>query len=257
VLTVHSTLAAEAGRPPIVLVHGAANSAVVWRFWQAELAARGWSSWALDLRGHGGSAAVDLGRTTMADYAEDVARVAADLAGPPVVMGWSMGGLAALLAAGRVGAAAFVGLAPSPPARIRDAAVPLRDGAFGPEEYGIVTRDVDAQPTMPDLDREERGVALASLGQESRRARDERKAGVVIGGLLCPALVVASTGDATFPPAAYDDLAVPAERLVVEGASHWGLVLNRRLLATLIPAVLDWVTRATRAPAGGFARSAP
>jgi hypothetical protein len=135
--------------------------------------------------------------------------------------------------------------------------VPLRDGTFGPEEYGIVTLDVDAQPTMPDLDQEERRLALASLGQESRRARDERKAGVVIERLACPALVVASTGDATFPPTAYADLPVPAERLVVEGASHWGLVLNRRLLATLVPAVLDWISRATRAPAGGLARSAP
>jgi pimeloyl-ACP methyl ester carboxylesterase len=179
VLTLHATLAADAGHPPIVLVHGAANSASVWRFWQAELAARGWSSWALDLRGHGGSAAVDLGRTTMADYADDVVRLAADLARPPVVMGWSMGGLAALLAADRVGAAAFVGLAPSPPARTRDGAVPLREGTFGPEEYGVVTPDVDAQPTMPDLDQEERRLALASLGRESRRARDERKAGVV------------------------------------------------------------------------------
>ena len=35
---------------------------------------------------------------------------------------------------------------------------------------------------------------------------------------------------------------VPAERLVVEGASHWGLVLSRRLLATLGPAVLAWLS---------------
>ena len=82
-------MAAEAGRPPIVLVHGAANSAVVWRFWQAELAVRGWSSWALDLRGHGGSDAADLGRTTMADYADDVARliVYAALDAPDAVTG--------------------------------------------------------------------------------------------------------------------------------------------------------------------------
>jgi hypothetical protein len=79
----------------------------------------------------------------------------------------------------------------------------------------------------------------------------------VIGRLSCPAVVVASTGDTTFPPAAYAELAVPAERLVVESASHWGLVLNRRLLAPLIPAVLDWISRATRVPAGGLVRSAP
>lgn len=255
-LSVHAVLAGEAARAPIVLVHGAANSAAVWRPWQVELAARGWSSWALDLRGHGSSPSVDLARTTMADYADDVAALVVELARPPVVVGWSMGGLAALMAAARLGTAAFVGLAPSPPARRRDTRVALREGIFGPEEYGILTRDPDAQPTMPDLDGEERRLALASLGDESRRARDDRKAGVVISRLACPALVVASTGDETFPPMTYADLAVPAETLVVEGASHWGLVLNRRLLATLIPAVLEWISRTTQ-PASAPARSGP
>ena len=89
----------------------------------------------------------------------------------------------------------------------------------------------------------ERGIALASLGLESRLARDDRKAGIVLTTLPCPALVVASTGDASFPPPAYADLSVPAERLVVEGASHWGLVLNRRLVATLVPRVTAWLER--------------
>lgn len=91
-LRVHARLAGEATRPPIVLVHGATNSAAVWRFWQAGLAARGWSSWALDLRGHGDSPAADLARTRLADYADDVAALLAELLGPPVVVGWSMSG---------------------------------------------------------------------------------------------------------------------------------------------------------------------
>jgi hypothetical protein len=161
-----------------------------------------------------------------------------------------MGGLAAMMAAARLGAAAWIGLAPSPPARQRDSTVPLREGTFGPEEYGILDRDPHAQPTMPDLDDDERRVALASLGDESRRARDDRKAGIVVAPLPCPALVVASTADQTFPPMAYADLSPPAQRLVVEGASHWGLVLNRRLLATLVPAALDWISRAAPGPAG-------
>ena len=226
-------------------MHGAANSAAVWHFWQAELAARGWSSWALDLRGHGASPAADLGRTTMSDYADDVAALVVELARPAVVMGWSMGGLAAMLTAARGGAAACVGLAPSPPVRARDTRLTLREGTFGPEEYGIVSSDPDDQPTMPDLDEQERRQAIASLAPESRRARDDRKAGLVLTQLPCPALVVASIRDESFPPAAYADLPLPAERLVVESASHWGLVLNRRLLATLVPAVLAWIIRTT------------
>jgi alpha/beta hydrolase fold len=57
-LKVHSTLVDSEGRSPIILINGAANSAHVWRFWQEDLAARGWSSYALDLRGHGESEAI-------------------------------------------------------------------------------------------------------------------------------------------------------------------------------------------------------
>ena len=248
VLSVRAVLAPGSSRPPIVLVHGAANSATVWRFWQADLAARGWSSWALDLRGHGASAPMDLSRTSMADYADDVTALLRELARPAVVIGWSMGGLAAMMTAARGPAAAFVGLAPSPPVRRRDESVPLRAATFDAAEYGVTSADPEDQPTMLDLDLEERRIALASLGLESRWARDDRKAGIVLTALSCPALVVASTGDASFPPPAYADLPVPAERLVVEGVSHWGLVLNRRLLATLVPRITTWLERGPSGP---------
>ena len=44
----------DSGLPPLVLIHGAANSSGVWAFWQTQLAERGWPSYAVDLRGHGG-----------------------------------------------------------------------------------------------------------------------------------------------------------------------------------------------------------
>ena len=78
--------------PPLILVHGAANSASVWTFWQRELAAHGWSSYAIDLRGHGRSDPLDLPHTSMQDYAADVHVLAAQFARPPVLIGWSMGG---------------------------------------------------------------------------------------------------------------------------------------------------------------------
>ena len=62
----------DSARPPIILVHGAANAALVWTFWQQELAEAGWASYAIDLRGHGRSAPSDLSRTSMDDYAADV-----------------------------------------------------------------------------------------------------------------------------------------------------------------------------------------
>ena len=82
--------------PPVILIHGAANSAAVWTFWQRELAAQGWPSYAIDLRGHGESGPRDLSHTRQYDYAADVAALVAQFRQSPVLIGWSMGGLVAL-----------------------------------------------------------------------------------------------------------------------------------------------------------------
>ena len=228
-------------RPPVVLVHGAANSARVWTFWRRELEGRGWAVHTPDLRGHGEHAGIDLSTTGMADYAADVGAVARSLPRPPVLVGWSMGGLVAMMAAAATRAVACVGLAPSTPRAVRDPAVPLRVGTFGAETYGITSDDPAHQPAMPDLDLEERRIALASLSRESLLARDERQAGIAIDRLPCPLLIVTGTGDTSWPRERYADLTLPAQHLSVDGASHWGLVLSRRALRTLVPDVVRWL----------------
>ena len=67
------------------------------------LAARIGCAWmpshAIDLRGHGESGRLDLSHTSMQDYADDVHSVLTQMSQPPVVMGWSMGGLVAMMVA--------------------------------------------------------------------------------------------------------------------------------------------------------------
>jgi pimeloyl-ACP methyl ester carboxylesterase len=228
-------------RPAIILIHGAANSARVWSYWQSMLADRGYASHAIDLRGHGASPTVDLSLTSMRDYADDVATFIRDLP-ECVLIGWSMGGLVAMIAAEHASnVRACVGLAPSTPAESIAASVTLRTGEFDANEYGITTRDPGAQPAMPDLDRGERIIALSSLCRESRYARDERAAGVVIESLPCPLLIATGTADLQWPRRRYDRLHLPADHVNVDGASHWGLVLNQRALMTLVPTVTHWI----------------
>jgi pimeloyl-ACP methyl ester carboxylesterase len=117
-------------RPHIVLIHGAANSSVVWRFWQEQLATLGWRTRAVDLRGHGAGPAADLSAVSMENYADDVALLANQFASRPVLIGWSMGGLVALMVAARGLARACLALAPSIPTLQLDENVPLRSGVF-------------------------------------------------------------------------------------------------------------------------------
>ena len=132
-------------RAPVIMVHGAANSAKVWTFWQEELAAHGWASHAIDLRGHGASSPMDLSATSMRDYAADVRSLRGQLSRPPVVIGRSMGGLVAMMVGSNGDAVGCVTLAPSMPARLTDTSVQLRSGEFGPETlYDLAGFVVDA-----------------------------------------------------------------------------------------------------------------
>jgi non-heme chloroperoxidase len=82
-------------KPPLLFVHGAYVGAWCWEEnfldWFAE---RGYEAHAVSLRGHGASEGRErLNDFGLADYAEDVARAAADLPRPPVLIGHSMGAL--------------------------------------------------------------------------------------------------------------------------------------------------------------------
>ena len=179
----------------------------------------------------------------MSDYADDVMATVRRLSDPPVVMGWSMGGLVAMMVAAQGQARAVVALAPSTPVAERDDNVVVRMGSFGPEEYGITSKDPAEQPSMPDLDLEERAIALGAASAESRAARDDRKAGIAIASLPCPLLVVTGSDDRSWPRSAYAGMHLSAEYMEACGASHWGLVLNRRLLPDLVSRVADWLGR--------------
>jgi len=182
----------------------------------------------------------------MQDYADDVMEAVRllDRERGVVLMGWSMGGLVAMMAAGGCEARAVVGLAPSAPATERNPDKVIQHGEFGPEEYGITSDDPREQRAMPDLEIDERVIALASLGRESRYARGERAAGIVIDSLPCPLLIATGSADALWPRSRYDGLHLPADHISATGASHWGLVLNRRTVSVLAREVSMWLSPA-------------
>jgi pimeloyl-ACP methyl ester carboxylesterase len=92
----------EGSAPPVLLLHGAGQTRHSWRTTGSVLAAQGWHVIALDLRGHGDSDRSPAGDYRLEDFAADVAAVSRALPTPPVLVGASLGGLAALAAVARV-----------------------------------------------------------------------------------------------------------------------------------------------------------
>ncbi|HZD90541.1 MAG TPA: alpha/beta hydrolase [Pseudolabrys sp.] len=90
--------------PPVMLLHGGGQTRHAWGNTAGELARNGYTAYAIDQRGHGDSEWVASGAYTFADYGIDARAVALELARrtgrKPVVVGASLGGIAALLAEG-------------------------------------------------------------------------------------------------------------------------------------------------------------
>jgi pimeloyl-ACP methyl ester carboxylesterase len=158
----------------------------------------------------------------MEDYAQAVRAATRRLPGPPALLGWSLGGLAVLMAAEVVRPSDVVLVEASPPAEVQgiDPGVEIADGTFEPEKvYGPFPPGRQARP-------------------ESRRARAERKRGISVPSLPCSSLVVYGRD---FADERGRRLAAAYSSAELEFAEldHWGLVLDRRVREAVAHWLLD------------------
>jgi len=86
--------------PPVLLLHGGGQTRHAWGPAAERIAAEGWRTVSLDLRGHGESDWAPRGDYAFATLGNDVVCVADQLGRPPVLVGASLGGLSALCAEG-------------------------------------------------------------------------------------------------------------------------------------------------------------
>jgi pimeloyl-ACP methyl ester carboxylesterase len=201
----------------ILLAHGAGSGPWVFEDWGEAFPGR--TVEAVDLQG-----GLNVAEAAMSNYAAVVFRAAEWLPRPLALCGWSSGGLAAMMAARQAEADLLVLLESSPPGEVQgfdDSVVPA-PGTFDPQEvYGAFPPGMRART-------------------ESLLARGERKRGVSVPSLPCPALVV--SGD-EFPDERGRVLAARygAEELSFPGLDHWGLVLDERVRT----GISDYLSRST------------
>ena len=127
-LEIRSRLPAkDAGRPPLLFVHGGYCDAWCWEpYFLPWFAAKGYAAHALSLRGHGRSAGGEtLFMASLADYEADVEHAIATLGTQPILIGHSMGAaIVELIVAKRPVRGAAL-LAPIPPAGLMSVATRL------------------------------------------------------------------------------------------------------------------------------------
>lgn len=90
--------------PGILLLHGGGQTRYAWRNTAVEIARAGMTAYAIDQRGHGDSDWIESAAYSFFDFAADARALAGAVmrrtGSPPIVIGASLGGIAALLAQG-------------------------------------------------------------------------------------------------------------------------------------------------------------
>lgn len=100
----------DAARAPVLLMHGGGQTRHAWVATAQALARHGWYAVCVDLRGHGDSAWSPDGDYSIEVFARDFVALARAFDRPPVLVGASLSGLAALIAQGEAEAALFAAL---------------------------------------------------------------------------------------------------------------------------------------------------
>ncbi len=205
---------------------------------------------------------------SLGDYVAAVVEAARSLTSPPVIVGHSMGGLVAQIAAGRTPVAGLVLLAPSPAwGQTESAGMELAAGialtalrgfwwlqALEPEW------DVVRQFTMDRLPEPEARALYARMVPESGRAVFEitnwwldPTLGAAVPTLDVPALLMVGAHDQVNPPSVAETTArrLHAPCRVLAGRSHWLLGDDSGAdgVADGVPAWLERLSAPLGAPA--------
>ncbi len=252
-------------KPPILMVHGAFCGGWTFEHFRQPFERAGYSVQCPDLKGHEAKAGRDstVG-VSMADYADQIAGLCRQYSEPPILIGHSMGGLVAQLAARRVPVHALVLLAPSPPWGVAGSSIEEASTAFGLHLLGpfwmqAVTPDRSLMRNY-SLDRlapDDREKVLQRLCRESGRALWETlnwwldpfmTTGLGMGPIKAPGLVMVGARDVVHPPMTARMTAerIGAQYLEFPGMSHW--LPGEAGWETVAEQALDWLAKA-RTPA--------
>lgn len=244
--------------PPIVMIHGAFCGGWAFEGFRRPFEAAGYTLTVPDLPGHESAAPRrPVAGLSMSDYARSIAQVVRAQASPPILLGHSLGGLAAQLAAARAPIAGLILLAPSAPwgvagSTLEEAASAVSLYALGPFWSLAVDPSLSTarQFMLDKVAREERRAISARMVPESGRALFETlnwwldpfmTTLVPPASVAAPVLGIVGEADAIHPPAT---VRTTVERLggrlaIVPGASHW--LMGEPCWEAVAQLCLDWI----------------
>jgi pimeloyl-ACP methyl ester carboxylesterase len=245
------------GKSPLIMVHGAFCAGWAFDDFRAPFETAGYRCLTPNLRGHGPGESV--AGVSMGDFAKDIAALAAAQPEPPILIGHSMGGLVAQMAAARAKVRALILLAPSPPwgipgGSLEEAASAVSLYALGPFWLQAIQPDYSAAASysLDRLDKPKRKAVFARMVPESGRAMWETlnwwldpfmTTLAPPHKITAPVLAMAGERDMIHPAATVRQVAtrLGGETRVLPGMSHW--LLSEPGWETIADECLEWLER--------------
>jgi len=249
-------------RPPLVMIHGAFCGPWSFERFREPFEAAGYAVHAPVLRHHdcGANPPAKLGRVSLTDYADDLAKLVDGLDETPVLLGHSMGGLLAQMLAARGKARALVLLAPSAPWGVWPSTLfeiaSAQTLLFSAGDYrGTLIEPsykIAAAHSLDKLDAAERSRVYARFVPESGQATFEimnwsfdmrRAAHVRARDVTCPVLCLVGSDDKINPPATVSRIAARYHGRAlfeeVAGRSHW--LIGEKGCETIAARAVAWL----------------
>lgn len=243
------------------MVHGAFVGGWSFEWFQRPFRAAGYEVLTPDLRGHAAYAPREkvIG-VSMRDYARDIVKLCRSLDEPPILVGHSMGGLVAQMAARKVAPRALVLLAPSPPWGLVNWSLEEALNAFGAQMASLLSggalepsRELMRHHCLQRMSRTEAAPILARMRPESARAVSETlnwwldpfmSTSIGAGALPTTSLVISGGEDRVHPPSTGRMVAqrIGGEFVVLPQMSHW--LLGEPGWQDVATCVLDWLSAA-------------
>ncbi|HEX8568328.1 MAG TPA: alpha/beta hydrolase [Caulobacteraceae bacterium] len=248
----------------MIMVHGAFCGGWCFDRFRRPFETAGYAVSAPDLPGHGERRSEGVAGLSVRRYAQDIVEQVRACPEPPILLGHSMGGLVASMAAAQTRVRALIMLAPSPPWGVVGSAMEVAAAVGLSSEGAYWSREIppDGQimssVSLDRTPRREHPRIIAQMGPESGRAlyeiinwwADPTMASMVPpGGSRAPSLVIGGGNDRIHPTSTIAQIALRtgAEMRTMDGMSHW--LIGEPGWRDVARACLDWLAVQARAAA--------